>query len=142
MTVAFQTLDRRLLAAELPRLIAVSADVSPWSRENFERDLPGKWELSFVARDPELAGYVILTRRGPDWVHVNQFMVAPAARGRGIGRAMLDEAKRRAAGGRLTLKVDVGNSQAIGFYAAEGLTPGATERGYLWMHWPPGGGPS
>lgn len=142
MTIAFVTLDRGMLAAELPRLLAVSADVSPWLPENFERDLPGKWELSFIARDPDLMGYAILTRRGPEWVHINQFMVASAARGRGIGRAMLDEAKRRAAGGHLTLKVSVDNIAAIRFYAAEGMKPGETERGYQWMHWPDDGGRS
>ncbi len=143
MALEFATLDRGRMHALLDALLAVSADASPWDRPNFLAELPGKWEHSFVAMEGGPVGYAILSRRDPGWLHVNQFMVAPPDRGRGIGARMMEEARRRAdAAGRsgLSLKVAVGSVGAMRFYARLGFVEGAREGSYVWMRRPAGAG--
>ena len=62
------------------------------------------------------AGFVTVDREG----YLDQLCVAPEARGGGLARELLDEAKRRAPGG-LRLKVNADNSRARRFYEREGF---------------------
>lgn len=132
-----QTLTREVLQQNLRQLIAVSADVSPWTGSHFLADLPRKWEMSFMILDPEPVGYVILSEKQPGWLHIHQFMIAAARRGSGLGRLMMQEAKRRSAGAgqRLSLKVAAADASAIRFYRREGFQAGEVTGLYLWMRW-------
>lgn len=59
--------------------------------------------------------------------------VAPAAQGRGVGRALLDQALARAAGAasRLFLEVGVTNDPARALYAAAGFRPAGRRKSYV-----------
>lgn len=132
----FRTLTRALAGSRVDELAGLAADVDSWTADNFMVDLPGKWELSFLAEDDTLLGYAILSRKAADHVHLHHFMLAGVARGRGVGAAMIAEVRRRAGPARLTLKVHRDNARAIAFYRREGfaLLPGLAE--YLWMEIP------
>lgn len=129
----FQTLTRALAEVRIGELIALAADVDAWGTENFLFELPGKWDLSFLAEDEGLLGYAILSRKAPDRVHLHHFMLGAAARGRGVGTTMLAEVRRRARPSRLTLKVHRDNLRAIAFYRREGFVLREAPDAYLWM---------
>jgi ribosomal protein S18 acetylase RimI-like enzyme len=128
-TLILQKLSAEHVAAHIDAYLAVSADVSPWRKENFLRDAPEKWDLSFALWEDVPVGYCILSRRN-GVVHINQLMVAPYARGDGIGKTLLEEAERR---GASSLKVDPLNTGAIRFYGRHGWREAGTENGYLLM---------
>jgi len=128
-TLDLQNLSLDHIARHIAEYVAVSADVSPWTAENFLRDAPRKWELSFALWDDKPLAYCILSQRG-DAIHINQLMVSKDARGRGIGADLLAEAERRGAN---SLKVDPENSGAIRFYERHGWTQATTENGYTVM---------
>ncbi len=109
--------------------VAISADVSPWTADNFLKDLPEKWSLSFSLWEDVPIAYCIMSRRGGA-IHINQFMVAPYARGDGIGAEMLKEALKR---GATTLKVAPSNQRAIRFYERHGFQVEGEENGYSVM---------
>src|SRR5690606_29191462 len=120
---------RAHMEAHVADYIAVSADVSPWTAQQFLRDLPGKWDLSFALWSDRPIGYCILSWRNGR-IHINQFMVAPSARGCGCGAVMLGEAVAR---GARSLKVHPDNTGAIRFYRRHGWTEAGRENGYLLM---------
>lgn len=136
-TVRFLTLGRMELERYIDALIQISADVSPWTKENFLVDLPKKWEASFVAMYDEPVGYVILSQKQEGALHIHQFMVAPAMRGSGVGEAMIVEAKRRSLlfGGHLSLKVADSAAGAQRFYRRHAFSDTRRERDYIWMSW-------
>ncbi|MEE9429221.1 MAG: GNAT family N-acetyltransferase [Paracoccaceae bacterium] len=67
-----------------------------------------------VARDGPVVGF--LARQGAD---IQAFYLAPAARGRGVGTALLDHAKGQA--DRLELWTFQANTGALRFYARHGF---------------------
>lgn len=76
-------------------------------------------------RDVGLAG-LVPDRHAEGELAVVAFWVAPAARGRGVGRALLDdlEVRARAAGAAaMTLEVADANGAAVRLYAAAGFEP-------------------
>ncbi|MEL5953964.1 GNAT family N-acetyltransferase [Streptomyces sp. CLV115] len=84
----------------------VAAD---WWRERAGAVDAGRLQV-WIARDAErVAGTVALDRAGlPNARHraeVTKLMVRPSARGRGVGRSLLDAAERSAAGAGVTLLV-------------------------------------
>ena len=84
------------------------------------------------------AGFVTVD---PKTGYLDQLCVAPAERGSGLARTLLDEAKRRAPG-FVELDVNEANERALRFYRREGF--GAVARGTsalsglptLRMRWP------
>lgn len=116
-----QTLTRQLCEQLMPELISISADASDWTPENFLYDLPDKWDLSFIASIGGVVGYAILSRKFLGRVHLHQLMVHPAKRGRGIGKDMFIECRRRA-DEPLSLRVHRNNVGAFRFYKREGMT--------------------
>lgn len=128
-TLEVQSISLDHIARHVADYIAVSADVSPWTPENFLRDAPRKWELSFALWHGKPIAYCILSQRG-DAIHINQLMVAKDARGHGIGAKLLAEAERR---GASSLKVDPTNSSAIRFYERRGWKHTGSENGYAVM---------
>jgi ribosomal protein S18 acetylase RimI-like enzyme len=128
-TLILQKLSPEHLAAHIDAYLSVSADASPWTAENFLRDAPDKWKLSFALWGDVPIAYCILSRRNGA-VHINQLMVAPHARRDGIGAVVLAEAERR---GAETLKVDPVNTGAIRFYQRHGWQVSGKENGYSVM---------
>ncbi|MGE3276379.1 MAG: GNAT family N-acetyltransferase [Vicinamibacterales bacterium] len=87
-------------------------------------------ELTFVAPRPggqPPAGVILTTAVSPETAHVAQVAVAPDARGRGVGRALVTASIRRARElgfRRLTLMVADDNAPARRLYASLGFAPG------------------
>lgn len=131
-TLIVQNLSAAHMQEHVAAYIAVSADASPWTAENFLRDAPRKWELSFALWEDVPVAYCILSQRD-EAIHINQLMVAPYARGDGIGATMLAEAERR---GASSLKVDPANAGAIRFYERHGWQQSGAENGYAVMRKP------
>ena len=83
-------------------------------------------DLSVVVRgaDGTLDAVALVTRLGPTVAHLAQLAVTPAARGRGLGRLVLDAARRnaRSAGSEeMTLLVAADNAAARRLYAGRGF---------------------
>jgi ribosomal protein S18 acetylase RimI-like enzyme len=93
------------------------------------RFMPG---LSFVAPAPdgrELDGAVVVTDLAPGTSHVAQIAVDPKARGRGLGRHLLDRAMSAAAAAgyaRMTLLVAASNRAALSLYTRAGFLDRST----------------
>ncbi len=120
-----------------PQLGPVRRPEETWRhrREYYERELGRPGSLLLIAeRDRRSVGYLLATPADPShtWdgidpaADVATLSVLPDERGRGIGRAMFEHARRdlRAAGFRqLRLEVLVSNAEAIAFYEREGFHP-------------------
>jgi len=128
-TLFLQPLSPEHLLEHIDAYMAISADASPWTKDNFLKDLPDKWTLSFSLWEDVPVAYCIMSRR-KGVIHIHQFMVAPYARGDGIGAAMLAETLKR---GASTLKVAPDNEGAIRFYCRHGFQEVAKENEYLVM---------
>lgn len=100
--------------------LAIAADVPGeyWGAENFLRDLPDKWRLSFAAWDgSDPVGYAVLSRKAPTHVHLHHFMIAAGYRGAGLGTRMVGEMVERArSSGALSLTLKVNDARAESFY--------------------------
>jgi len=122
-------------AADAPRLAALHAAAfrRGWSVEEFERLLI---EPNVVAdramAGPDLAGFV-LSRLAADQAEILSIVVAPARRGRGLARKLLDVHMRRLAGygvNSLYLEVDEHNAPARRLYAGLGFAEVGRRDGY------------
>ncbi|HEX6535090.1 MAG TPA: ribosomal protein S18-alanine N-acetyltransferase [Gemmatimonadaceae bacterium] len=116
------------------RAIEVASFTDPWSRSAFER-LLGDYRVHFmVACDAErvVMGYVVA------WFVVDEgeianLAVAPEARGRHVGAALLDHTVRRARArgvGALYLEVRDSNAPARALYASRGFVEVGRRRRY------------
>jgi ribosomal-protein-alanine N-acetyltransferase len=106
-----------------------------WSAEAFWSELaqPSRWYVAAVTGDGEqLLGYAGLLVGGAE-ADVQTIGVAPAARGRGLGRrlltALVDEAAARGATS-LLLEVRADNPAAIALYRSAGFEQLAVRRRY------------
>ena len=73
-------------------------------------------EFLVIADDDDVPyGFMGLTKN-----NVDSLFIDPGMRGRGAGRVLMDEAKRRFPGG-LTVDVNEQNAQAVGFYECIGF---------------------
>ena len=97
----------------------------PWTREQLQSQLPDERHEFLVAADDggAVLGYIgMMTVL--DEGYISNVAVAPEARRRGIGRALVKEMLRRAADRELsfvTLEVRAHNESAIALYAQEGF---------------------
>ncbi|WP_461208440.1 GNAT family N-acetyltransferase [Desulfocurvus sp. DL9XJH121] len=126
-TARFETLSVETVEESLQKLLAVAADQSDeyWTRDNFLRDLPGKWDLSFaVFLNSDLVGYAVLSNKDSRTVHLHHFMLRSDCRGEGLGGLMLAEveARSRRAGAKvLSLKYRADNDRVRAFYERAGF---------------------
>lgn len=86
-------------------------------RERLDFEIADGWDLHVVCAGSEIGGMLALK---PAEKLLAQLFVAPGEERRGIGRRLLDEAKRQMPGG-FTLWMVIGNARARRFYQAEGL---------------------
>jgi ribosomal-protein-alanine N-acetyltransferase len=113
--------------ADLPRVMEIerAAFAQPWTEELVRRELDHEFSTVLLATEgPEgpVAGFAI-TWLVHDELHVLNVAVAPEARRRGVGRAVLDEAEERgrAQGAvKAMLEVRVANVPAIALYRSRG----------------------
>jgi ribosomal protein S18 acetylase RimI-like enzyme len=76
-------------------------------------------------RSGSLVGMVLCSRVAPEVAHITQLCIAPAFRGRGLGRVLLSrsaEALLSAGFEAITLTVTEANDQAVRLYARSGFT--------------------
>lgn len=123
----------------------------PWTRAEYERELadPARCFL-YVAREHGATIAYCSFWRIFDEIHVNNFAVHPAARRRGVGRALLGHVLAEAAAlgaPHATLEVRASNVAAIALYESAGFVRAGLRRGYythpvedalvLWRRMPP-----
>jgi ribosomal-protein-alanine N-acetyltransferase len=107
----------------------------PWSAEEVAALIASASTLAAAALDPangRLRGFV-LARLAADEAEILTIAVDPAARGRGVGRALLAENLRQAAnaGARaMFLEVDSDNAAALALYRRLGFVKVGERAGY------------
>ena len=118
MASVFPTSDAALLAA-----LHAAAFPRPWKEEEFARLLaqPGVWALAAGSE-----GFILL-RRAADEAEILTLAVAPDARRRGRGRALVEATQGEYA---LFLEVAEGNAAAIGLYRACGFREISRRKAY------------
>jgi ribosomal-protein-alanine N-acetyltransferase len=123
--------------AEVIRIEARSFS-HPWSREIFDRELKNRWSTGFVGYlpgadgRPWAAGYVVAWLVVGE-VHVLNLAVDPAARRRGVGRALMVHvltAFDAKGATRATLEVRRSNVGAQALYESLGFVRAGVRRGY------------
>lgn len=110
-----------------------------WSAETFWAELaaPGRWYVAALAGDPpdgdeRVLGYAGIAVTGTE-ADVQTVAVAPAARGTGLGRRLLDALTAEAAHQQVTtmlLEVRADNTPAITLYRSAGFEQIAIRRRY------------
>jgi len=125
--------------AQLPAVLAVeqACQDHPWTYDNFRDSLRAGWHAQCLVADGELLGYFV-AMPGVDEVHLLNLVVAPAYRGQGWARVMLDALALWARGlgmGWLWLEVRLGNARALHVYEHYGFVrTGLRKDYYLTKH--------
>ena len=107
---------------EVLRIERVSYD-HPWTHGNFADSLRSGYQAQLLCAADRVLGYFV-AMKGVDEVHLLNITVAPADRGQGWGRLMLDALGvwSRAQGAQwLWLEVRVGNVRAQALYESQGF---------------------
>ena len=126
---------RKMQAADIAAVAALEAQIfsMPWSAEGFADTLPREDVLFLVACEGDtLFGYVGVYCTS-DEGEITNVAVAPAARRKGIARALLTELKERLASlgiGRIVLEVRVSNEAAIRLYEQMGFCTLGTRKNF------------
>ena len=118
--------------AELEAILFPGDD--PWPTTAFIRELAAAHNHYVAARsDESLIGYGGISRLGrtpPFEYEVHTIGIDPSYQGRGIGRRLLDELLKFAAGGVVHLEVRTDNAPAIALYRSVGFTQVGLRRRY------------
>ena len=123
-----------MLESDLAAVSALEAQShpAPWTEGNFRGALAAGYSTVVGELDREVVAYGVLMM-GPGEAQVLNLTVAPAARRRGLARALLrrflDDALRLGAE-QCFLEVRLSNVAAIALYRAEGFVPVARRAGY------------
>jgi [ribosomal protein S18]-alanine N-acetyltransferase len=110
--------------ADAPALAALAADaaVPGWSESSLASTLRDAGAIALVVRGAAAPLGFALVRGAADEIEVLLVVVAPPARRRGIGRALLRAALARAPAARVAhLEVRASNAAAIALYEALGF---------------------
>ncbi|MDO4723906.1 MAG: ribosomal protein S18-alanine N-acetyltransferase [Comamonadaceae bacterium] len=108
----------------------------PWSRGNFADSIATGFYMPCLWQDQRLLAYLV-AMPGVDEAHLLNITVAPACRGLGLGRLLLQALecwalRQRAA--QLWLEVRQGNARAQAVYAAAGYQSIAVRKHYYPRH--------
>lgn len=124
--VSFITLSQVKMNLFWAELKKISEDLSwdYWDKENFLKDLPQKWELSFYMTIKNcLIGYCIASEKS-DCVWLHHLIISREKRYSGVGKIALQELERRTAlftyMNKIRLKVASTNAKAVLFYLKNG----------------------
>lgn len=104
-----------------------------WTKENFEMELPGKFEISkYASAEGKIVGYYIASLNG-ETAKLNKIITDLEFRGRGVGeklwQELLKECRKRGLE-KIEFKVLTDNEAAISFYKKHGcLFDGTTCKG-------------
>jgi [ribosomal protein S18]-alanine N-acetyltransferase len=124
---------RPLGYSDLPQVIAIERRAFPtaWSLGMFVLELSKPSGICLAAiRESKLVGYLICARYADVW-HLMNIAVDPAARGQGVGTALLEEMVARAGeDASYTLEVRPSNATAIALYERFGFRSAGTRRRY------------
>ncbi len=128
-----QQITKENLSGIMPQLLSlehnwVGIGDTAWVQENFEKDLPGKWELSkCILVDGKLAGYLIGSVDGKIG-RLNKILVDTSIRGKGLGDKLWSEFLndcRKKGLERAEFKVLIDNEVAMNFYKRRGCLLGS-----------------
>ena len=112
--------------------LEAQAHPAPWTAGNFRDALAAGYSTVVGEADGAIVAYGVLMM-GPGEAQILNLTVAPAARRRGLARALLrrflDDALRLGAE-QCFLEVRLSNAAAIALYRAEGFAPVARRAGY------------
>jgi ribosomal protein S18 acetylase RimI-like enzyme len=90
-----------------------------WGKENFLMDLPGKWELSIVAKSAgEIIGFSFNSKK-EQAMHIHYFYIFQTYRNSKLGVLMLQKCTEIARQYKLpviALKCNISNFRALNFY--------------------------
>lgn len=91
-----------------------------WEKENFLKDIKGKWEHSFIATEEKLLlGFWIASTSVPHCCHTHRVAIDPAARGKGIAKILFEKMLTSLNSQdiqELTVEASATNLTAIHFY--------------------------
>lgn len=131
---------RGATAADLPAVIDLEVSGFPareqWSPASWRAELEAADRIVLLATDPDDRSAVlgvITYQVGPDTADLMRVVVDPAARGRRVGRALVQAGLmhvRSRGVSRVLLEVRHDNATAIALYAGCGFTTVATRPGY------------
>jgi len=105
---------------------------NPWDETDFEDLLDGPGIFGFVVRAEDPAG-VLICRTAADEAEILTVGVAPWARRRGVGKALMVAAigvARSAGADRMFLEVDVDNTGAVILYERLGFERAGLRKAY------------
>jgi len=126
---------RPMLLTDIPQIVAIEhvSFPSPWSAELFEAELKRPMARYFAAEEEgRILGYMGYWEV-PGEAHIISLAVEPAARRRGVARALIAHcmgfASRKGAG-IATLEVRAGNEAGKALYGSEGFRTVAIRRKY------------
>ena len=103
----------------------------PFRRADFESMLSADGDLLLIAKEDGAPRGYLAARTVLDETEILAIAVDPAARGRGIGRALLDGLiERRGKQTKIVLEVRASNAAARALYAACGFVQTGVRRGY------------
>lgn len=137
--LSFTVLTLGEVQGRLPALLDMGRDLTweTWTAEHFLAPRPRKFELSLLVEEPRCPlGYAIVSERTTTSAHLHHFIVAQAARGQGIGRALLRRSLDLASSCGFTeysLKVAHDNHAAQQFYLQNAFEFLRDDGDYRWM---------
>lgn len=104
----------------------------PWTHGNFADSLRSGYQAQLLCAADRVLGYFV-AMQGVDEVHLLNITVAPADRGQGWGRLLLDALalwSRQQGAQWLWLEVRVGNLRALSIYERQGFRRVGERRDY------------
>lgn len=114
--------------------LGIRYDKNFWTESNFLKDLPKKWEYSFMALgtiDRRLCGFLIASEMLPQEIHIHRLAVASGCRSKGIGASLIEKIfsmALREHAQRITVETNRQNEAAVVFYRKYGFSLLAGDR--------------